>query len=128
MNKKTKKSFKDFVTRPKSNAGVTLPIPEFDGETITILGGDSDVFRIEQDKILSDLRDDNLGDKKPTAEEIYQKEEENRIRQVAVLVVGWSFDEECTRENVEEFLTDAPHVRKFVDLEAGRMSHFLGKK
>ena len=35
----------------------------------------------------------------------------NGLRMKAALVAGWSFDEECTEENIIKFLQDAPQIQ-----------------
>lgn len=128
MKKQTKKnSFTSIVTLEKSNKGVELIIPETDGETITILGIDSDACRIENDAILSELSDFGKGDKEPSKKEIAKRQDENQLRLLAKIVVGWSFDEECNDKNIKTLLVNAPHVRKFIDREAGNLTRFMGK-
>ena len=46
---------------------------------------------------------------------------------VAVLIVGWSFDEECNETNVKKFLYDAPQIQTQVDTFAGDYSNFFTK-
>lgn len=42
-------------------------------------------------------------------------------------VVGWSFDEPCTQQDVEEFLTEAPHILKDLDDFVYNKARFFAK-
>ena len=127
MSKKKKKSFNDFVTRPKSNAGVEVIIPGTDGETLTILGGDSDAFKKENHAIFTELSKVDITDEKPSTDEIEKRADANHIRICSALVAGWSFAEDCTRENVTQFLKDAPYVADLINMEADKVNNFMGK-
>ena len=48
-------------------------------------------------------------------------------KQVAALVVDWSFDEECTEANVCKFLADAPQIQEQIDSFAAVRSNFFVK-
>ena len=121
-------SFRDFTTREKSNKGFKMPIPGTK-EHLTILGSDSDAFITKRNEIIRELSEQMQGDeeKKLSDEEIDARAHKNRLRQLAVLVVGWSFKEECNEENVLIMLGDAPYIADLVDREAGRTKNFLGK-
>jgi len=41
------------------------------------------------------------------------------------LVAGWSFDEDCTDENIRSFLQMAPHIADRIDKTAGDNRHFF---
>ena len=46
---------------------------------------------------------------------------------MAALVIGWSFDEECTRENVKQLLKEAPYIADLIDRKAADAQLFFGK-
>lgn len=121
-----KRSFTEFSTLSNSNKGVTLTIPNTGGETITVLGTDSDTAKKAQADIIRSLRD--LPEDKATSEqEELEQSERNRLEFLSSLVVGWSFKEECNKQNVLAFLTQSPFVANFVDIEAAKISNFMGK-
>ena len=123
---KTKKSFKDFATKPKSNAGVKLTIPDTDGQWVKVLGIDSDVFREASINIIRSTKD-NHDDGELTEIQIDKRAEENRIKLLTVCVVDWSFSEKCTDENIRLMIEDAPLIASFIDNEVGDRANFLGK-
>jgi hypothetical protein len=120
------KSFTNFITRPKSNAGVKLVIPETDGETITIIGVDSDKFKVVSIDLVRASAKAAEG-KKLTDKQIDKRAADNRIALLAACVVGWSFSEKLTDANIKKLLIDAPQIALFIDNEAGNQSNFLGK-
>jgi len=57
-------------------------------------------------------------------------EEAVRIKQdqlTAALVADWSFEQECTMDNVVAFLQEAPQIRDQVDLIGSQDSRFFSK-
>jgi hypothetical protein len=127
MSKKTKKSFTQFVTRPKANLGFKVAIPDTDGETITVLGVDSDKFKQTNHAIFTELSKGEMSETKPTKEEIEKKAHANKIRLLSALVTDWSFSEKCTPEKVAEFLNEAPYVADLINDEADKISNYMGK-
>ena len=120
------KSFTQFITRPKSNQGVKLTIPETNGETITIIGVDSDKFKkVSIDLVRASAK--AAEGKKLTDKQIDKQASDNRIALLCACVVDWSFSEKCTEANIKKLLVDAPQIALFIDNEAGNYSNFLGK-
>jgi len=42
-------------------------------------------------------------------------------------ISAWSFDQECTPENIRKFLTEAPQIVGMIDKVAGSDARFFGK-
>jgi hypothetical protein len=120
------KSFTQFITRPKSNQGVKLTIPDTDGETITIIGVDSDKFKTTSIELVRASAKAAEG-KKLSDKQIDKRASDNRIALLTACVVDWSFSEKCTEANIKKLLIDAPQIALFIDNEAGNYSNFLGK-
>jgi len=47
---------------------------------------------------------------------------------IASAIVGWSFDEECSYENVYQFLVDAPEIFDAVDVFCADDTNYFSKK
>ena len=47
---------------------------------------------------------------------------------IAALVADWSFDEECTHENIIKLLTEAPQIANAINIFAARRKDFFAKK
>jgi hypothetical protein len=120
------KSFINFITRPKSNQGVKLTIPDTEGETITVIGVDSDKFKQTSIELVRASAKAAEG-KDLTDKQIDKVAADNRIALLTACVVDWSFSEKCTPANVKKLLIDAPQIALFIDVEAGNQSNFLGK-
>ena len=118
----------EFFTRQHANEGVKLPLSLPDGTPtehyITIRGVDSDAFRMAE----------AVQNRK--AASIAAMDEPERLKAIqdsknellASLVIGWSFDKECTTKNVVEFLTEAPQIADQIDTVAGRRALFFALK
>ncbi|WP_163836873.1 phage tail assembly chaperone [Spartinivicinus ruber] len=119
-------SMTDFFTREKANTGIKLPLTLPDGtETehyLVIRGVDSDFYQ----EAVNETRRLVLLDAKNKNSEYTNKEAELTI--LASLVADWSFDEECTPENIKKFLREAPQIAPKIDSVAGDRSLFFGKK
>jgi hypothetical protein len=120
------KSFTNFVTLPKANKGVKLTIPETNGETITIIGTDSDKFKTTSIDLVRASAKAAEG-KKLTDKQIDKQASDNRIALLTACVVGWSFSEKLTPTNIKKMLLEAPQIALFIDNEAGKQSNFMGK-
>jgi hypothetical protein len=119
----------EFFTRQRANDGVKLPLYHPDGSVsdhwMVVRGIDSDIFREAEAQA------------RRQAIEIVQIEDkaerDSRIREselscIAVLVADWSFESECTVENVIKFLREAPQIADMVNRFAARRSEFFAKK
>lgn len=126
---------KQFFTREQANEGIKLPLSLPDGTPtdywIKIRGADSDEFRrAERDSIrkIVEIRNSSKGD----TEALEKAHEEQETELVAALVIDWNMDEdgvpqECTKENVIEFLTNAPLIRDQINRAAANRRLFFVK-
>lgn len=121
-------SMEKFFTREKANLGIQVPLyypgtNEPSGEWVRVVGMESDRFRKAEHEA------------KRKAVEIRSMDEADRteaqlnIRRgvVASLIVDWSFPQECTHENVVEFLREAPQIEEAVNTIAGKRHLFFVK-
>lgn len=118
--KATRLTKESFFTRDKANAGIKLPLFTPDGEAseewIQVRGVDSDAYRAAETEGFRRLRDAASAVLEAKTEDerktIAQKAEVETLRaRAASLVCGWSFDEPCTTEAVEEVLRQAPQIQ-----------------
>lgn len=120
---------KEFYTRQKANEGVKLPLFHPDGTPsehwFLVRGIDSDQFRRAEASAkrkaveLAQIED---------ADERAEQVRETELKCIAALVASWSFEEECTTENVVNFLREAPQIADAVNRYAARRADFFGKK
>ncbi|QQM14078.1 putative tail assembly chaperone [Vibrio phage pVco-14] len=116
----------EFFTRQKANEGNKVPLYLPNGEPsehwIQVRGVDSDQFKTAENAA------------KRKAVEIAQIEEvqerakvvrETELECVAALVADWSFDEECTPENVVNFLREAPQIADMINRYAANRKSFF---
>lgn len=118
-----------FYTRQKANEGIKLPLHLPSGEPtehwLHIRGVDSDEFRLAEAESRRDaLRVASIEDPRERAKAIDQA----KIDLLAHLVIGWSFDKECTLEAVKEFLREAPQIADAIDRAASQRALFFGVK
>lgn len=104
----------DFHTKEKHNKGTKVLLDAPDGtkteEFLVLLGRDSEAFRKGQAK----YRDRMISAKSEGVEFDSHKE---GIELTASAVVGWSFEEPCTKEAVCDLLTNAPYILDKLDAE-----------
>jgi len=125
------KSMEAFFTRQKANEGVKLPLALPDGtETdhwLRIRGIDSDAFkaaRSESNRAAMDLA--AVADTLPKAE-LESKMTDAKLRLLASLVMGWSFEQDFTEEAVLQFLREAPQIADQIDSLAARRRLFFAQ-
>lgn len=117
----------DFYTRPKSEAGVRMPLLRPDGtdsgEWLLITGPDSDVYR----QAMADLlrRTAELGEVTDMAD-LEERKKAILLDTRTALVIGWSFDKPATFEAVREFLDNCPGVAADIEPVAADRSRFFG--
>ena len=120
-DKKKKIGKEAFFTRTKANKGVRIPLVlptgEETGEWLQVASIQSDVYR----KVSTEER-------RKAVEAAMQKEdyEFDEIGINSALVIDWSFDEECTRENVAAFLEEAPQIADKINQVAMDNKRFFG--
>lgn len=119
-------NMQSFYTRQKANDGKKVPLYLPDGTAsehwFVIRGIDSDYFR----------KAEAAGKRKAIEiaqiEDINERAEEIRTTEltcIAALIADWSFEEECTEENVVNFLREAPQIADMVNRYAARRADFF---
>lgn len=121
-------SMEAFFTREKANEGIEVPLYLPSGEKsehwLRIRGVDSDHFRLaEADSRRKAIDIATIDDTLERAKAIADA----KLALIAELVVGWSFEKECTPENVKEFFRQAPQIADAVDQVASKRTLFFGK-
>lgn len=113
----------EIYTRKKSNQGVTIPIPFTEGQTISIYGIDSDIYKdgmrvrvIENARILT-LPESEW-------EKAHAKAD---LELVARMICSWSFEEKCTHENRINLLQNSPGIFELVDKSVFKRELFMGE-
>ncbi|QOI69761.1 tape measure chaperone [Acinetobacter phage DMU1] len=121
-------SMDKFFTREKSNEGIKLPLPLPSGlpsgDHLVIVGKYSDLYRT------------NEADMKRRAVEICSKYPDDKkkrtqlllsleIEFLASLVIGWSFEQEFNKKNIEMLLREAPQIMDLVDKSVMNNSLFF---
>lgn len=123
-------SFKKLQTRAAHDAGALLNVldqsGEPTGETIRVRGVDSDAFAVANRKAQRALLAYIEKNPKATGTPEYDEFVENNTRELrASLVMEWSFEEPCTKENVLDLFREAPYLAKAVDEFAGKRGNFV---
>jgi len=123
---KTEGGMDAFFTRDTANEGVRVPLMlpngEPSGHWMIIYGCDSDHFRAAE--VWSRREATKLMGLSETERDLAQMDLTHRLR--AKLVKAWSFDQECTEENVLAFFRKAPQVGDAIDRIAGNRTLFFG--
>ena len=118
-----------FFTRKKANEGRKVPLFLPDGsksdDWLMIRGIDSDAFREADDEACRKAFELAAIEDELDRKEAFKSQKNNLV---ASLVIGWSFDVECTKENVIEFLTEAPQIADQVSQVARKRALFFGEK
>jgi len=126
-------SIKGFYTKPHHNNAIRIDIvaPDGSGNTqwIEILGVESDVFRhAKRDSELALYASlSGVTDSDKRLEIINQAKLEGQPRLLARLVTAWSFDEECTFDNVVDLLSNAPFIADAIDIKSSNIQAFIKK-
>jgi len=119
-----------FNVTKLANEGVKMPLTLPDGtatdEFLMVCGADSHVFRAEQAKANRQLLKLAKNQKMDPDKAEHQRQAIQRGL-VAVLVVDWSFDEECSKGAVMRFFEASPQIQMEVDNFAGNRTHFFAK-
>lgn len=124
-------SFKSLnMKRDFDNNTFTLPIvypgQGDTGETLSIRSRYSKEFRESEAKALRQLSSMTQAAKGKELDADIVKDINDRS--FAKLVAGWSFEEECTEENVIEFLEANPQIYDMINSKAAQDSLFLEKE
>jgi hypothetical protein len=105
---------------------VTFPNGIKTGDTITVLGSDSEKFRAAM-AVARREEIDAIGefDSKTKPELLAEKQHEGKLKLVSSLVTGWTFEEDCTKENVITLFRNAPYILEQVDSFAANRRNFF---
>lgn len=118
-------NMQDFYTRQKGSEGKKVPLYSPSGEPtshwLLVRSIDSDEFRRAE-----------IQAKRAAAKLVEIEDEEERAAEVrkqttgviASLIAGWSFEQECSPDNVVNFLTEAPQIADMVNQIAARRRDF----
>lgn len=118
-----------FYTRERANEGIKIPLYLPDGTKtehwLRIRGIDSDHFRLAEAESKRDaMRVAMIEDPLERAKAIADA----KLSLIAELVISWSFEKECTHENVKEFFRQAPQIADAVDQVASKRALFFAKR
>ena len=123
----------EFFTRQKANEGVKLPLFLPDGTAtehyLVVRGIDSDHWRqadAESKRMLARAFKTDEDLKKLDDKAMAHLIDESRMMVLTALIAGWSFDDECSPENVRKLLTEAPQIADEIDKFAARRTRFFG--
>lgn len=126
MTDSKKTGMESFFTRSIANEGIELPLYSPTGEKtehwLRVRGIDSDEFRAAEASAKRDAF------QIASVEDLVERARlinESQRKLVASLVVGWSFEQECTPEAVMEFFREAPQIQEAVDRAASRRALFF---
>ncbi len=116
-----------FFTRQRANEGIELPLYLPTGEktahVLRIRGIDSDAFKTEEAESRRRLLDLAAADLNKAVQASVAQEEKLAI--LSALVISWTFDMPCTRENVRRFLQEAPQIADQIDRLSSRRQLFF---
>lgn len=119
---------KEFFTKANAEEGVTLPLFTPDGTPtahwLKIRGIDSDTFAMAEFEAKREMM--NIAQIEDVRERD-RRNMRNKTNLIASLVMGWSFEQECTKANVVNFLTQAPQIQEAINLAAGDRARFFKK-
>jgi predicted restriction endonuclease len=118
-----------FYTREKANSGVEVPLYRPDGSKsehhFLVRGVDSDVFRTaEAEARRKTMEIAMISDSLEKAKAIQTA----KLTLIAHLVISWSFDQECTIENIVNFFREAPQIADAVDQVASKRALFFAQR
>ncbi len=118
-----------FFTRQRANEGIEFPLDYPDGtpspHRIRIRGIDSDAFKLAKADSARRLMELMANREKAKIDEVDHDQEQRKL--LSTLVIGWTFNEPCTPENVVKLLREAPQLAEQIDRIAGRRHHFFPK-
>lgn len=121
-------SYREAFTRDLHNEGIILelydPAWQKTEHWFKILGEDSDAFQAAK----AAQRARVLANSDPAAKAKPESEGDLNRELATALLVEWSFEEPCTRENVVELLKEAPHFLDQINKRASRALFWIQKK
>ena len=118
----------DFFTKNKAEIGTTidllLPDGTPTGERLTIVGNESDTFRRAKSAAeRAALELARIEDLQERDDAIYDQ----TVIICARCVIGWTLSTPCTFENVYELLSNAPYIKRLVDVAIGNRALFFAR-
>lgn len=122
-----------FYTRDKANEGQRLPLRSPDGKPtdhwLQVRHVWSDAFQAAEEASMREIQERiiALGDK-PDDGEVAKAKRDGTNRLLASLVSAWSFDEECTPDNVAAFLAKAPQIAEQINRFAADAKRFFASE
>ena len=119
----------EFFTRDRANEGIKVPLFYPDGRPsdhhLFVRSKLSDHFRLAEQAAYRKATDiAQIEDQEKQAEAFHDL----TLDTITSLVSGWSFDKDCTPENVKAFLQQAPQIADMVDQLAKKKALFFGSK
>ena len=119
----------DFFTKTPSNNGSKMELIDpatnkLSGESLTVLGFDSDVFN----QALNEKRRDNVRVLTLPKEEQEEQTEIAERKLIASLVTGWTFEEAFTEEGLLELIIESPSVKNQIDKFASNRANFINPR
>lgn len=134
MATKKKIEMGSFGIKEQSEAGIKLPLSLPSGEKtehfLLVRGADSASFRKAQARAhrgALELLKLQKAKKPIDAGDLAMRQAKVQRDLISNLVAGWSFDPECTPENVSDFLEDAPQIEEQVNEVAADRALFFSK-
>lgn len=119
----------EFFTRQIANEGIRLPLVLPDGSPsehwLQVRGMDSDEFHTAE---MIAKREAAMIADIPSDEERAVAVNDAQNTLIAALIADWSFPTDCTKENVKNFLREAPQIADEVNRLAAKRSLFFKKK
>ena len=120
-----------FFTRDKANEGRKLllytPCGTKTDEWLIVRHVWSDDFQRAEEAAQREARETVMGmGADATKEVIAEIQRGSRVRLLASLVAGWSFDSECTPDAAADFLDKAPQIADQIDAFAADAKGFFG--
>lgn len=124
-------SFKKLYTLEGSNAGAVLNLKDVRGQEtgdwIKVRGHDSEDFQRANRRMRRELLQylEKKGATAKATDEYLDFTSGQQRELQASLVMEWSFEEPCTKENVLELFKNAPDVAEQVDAFSGKRERFV---
>lgn len=109
-----------FYTRDKANEGQRLPLRTPDGQAtdhwLQVRNVWSDAFQSAEEASMREMQERIMAmGEKPEDGAVAAAKRDCTNRLLASLVAAWSFDEECTPDNVAAFLANAPQIAEQIN-------------
>lgn len=113
----------DFYTRPQANTPQKMILPLPNGQPsehcLMVLGTESDQF--QRAKLEAHRR---AMEAKAGEHQDHEFSNNERIRMIASVVVGWSFETAYSEDAVMDLLRQAPYIADAVDRYSSRRANF----